>query len=169
MFLQVQSQKPSSAMTGSHEDRHRKGRPRVTSAAEDMFIRVTSLRNSSPNKCFTEFKSETHLNINYSEETVWFRPSWSDCCTESTTKGHLAWDKKHEQWTLDRWKSVLWSESKFDFFWFQLPYLCETQSRWTDDLSMCGSHREAWRRKGDGEGVLCWWHCLWFIYNWRHT
>ena len=27
--------------TGSHEDRHRKGRPRVTSAAEDKFIRGT--------------------------------------------------------------------------------------------------------------------------------
>jgi transposase len=38
--------------TGSHEDRHRKGRPRVTSAAEDKFIRVTSLRNCSANKCF---------------------------------------------------------------------------------------------------------------------
>ena len=36
--------------TGSHEDRHRNGRPRVTSAAEDKFIRVTSLRNYSPNK-----------------------------------------------------------------------------------------------------------------------
>ena len=45
---------PSSAVTktikrydeiGSHEDRHRKGRPRVTSAAEDKFIRFTSLRN----------------------------------------------------------------------------------------------------------------------------
>jgi hypothetical protein len=42
--------------TGSHEDRHRKGRPRVSSASEDKFIRVTSLINSSPNKCFTEFK-----------------------------------------------------------------------------------------------------------------
>ena len=31
--------------TGSHADRPRKGRPRVTSAAEDKFIRVTSLRN----------------------------------------------------------------------------------------------------------------------------
>ena len=27
----------------SHEDRHRKGRPRVTSAAEDKFIRVNWL------------------------------------------------------------------------------------------------------------------------------
>ncbi|XP_073525152.1 uncharacterized protein [Phyllobates terribilis] len=31
--------------TGSHEDHPRKGRPRVTSASEDKFIRVTSLRN----------------------------------------------------------------------------------------------------------------------------
>ena len=31
--------------TGLHEDRPRKGRPGVTSAAEDKFIRVTSLRN----------------------------------------------------------------------------------------------------------------------------
>ena len=37
--------------TGSHEDRHRNGRPRVTSAAEGKFVRVTS-----PVKCFTEFK-----------------------------------------------------------------------------------------------------------------
>jgi hypothetical protein len=42
--------------TGSHEDRHRNGTPRVTSAADDKFIRVTSLRNCSPYKCFTEFK-----------------------------------------------------------------------------------------------------------------
>jgi transposase len=42
--------------TGSHEDRHRNGRSRVTSAAEDKFIRVTSLRNCSPNKCSTQCK-----------------------------------------------------------------------------------------------------------------
>jgi transposase len=42
--------------TGSHEDLHWKGSPRVTSAAEDTFIRVTSLRNCSPNKCFTELR-----------------------------------------------------------------------------------------------------------------
>jgi hypothetical protein len=34
--------------TGSHEERHRKERPRVTSAEEDKFIRVSSLRNCSP-------------------------------------------------------------------------------------------------------------------------
>ena len=32
-------------------------------------------------------------------------------------KKRLVWPKKHEQWTLDRWKTVLWSdESKFDIF-----------------------------------------------------
>jgi hypothetical protein len=34
--------------TGSHEDHHRKGRPRDTSAAEDKFIRVTSLKKLQP-------------------------------------------------------------------------------------------------------------------------
>jgi hypothetical protein len=35
--------------TDSHEDRHRNGRPTVTSAAEDKFIRVTSFRNQQLN------------------------------------------------------------------------------------------------------------------------
>jgi hypothetical protein len=49
--------KPSSAMMKlTHKERHRNGRPRVTSAAGDTFIRVNSLRNCNPNKCFTEFK-----------------------------------------------------------------------------------------------------------------
>jgi transposase len=38
--------------TGSHEDPHRKGRPRVTSAAENKFIRVNCTSDFSPNKCF---------------------------------------------------------------------------------------------------------------------
>ena len=38
--------------TGSHNDQHRTGSPRVISTADDKFIRVTSFRNYSPNKCF---------------------------------------------------------------------------------------------------------------------
>ena len=35
----------------------------------------------------------------------------------NNNKKRLAWAKKHEQWTLDQWKSVLWSdESKFEIF-----------------------------------------------------
>jgi hypothetical protein len=42
--------------TGSHEDRHRKKRPRVTFAAEDNFIRGNYSSDCSSNKCFTKFK-----------------------------------------------------------------------------------------------------------------
>ena len=36
---------------------------------------------------------------------------------KETNKKRFAWAKKHEQRTLDRWKSVLWSnESKFEIF-----------------------------------------------------
>jgi hypothetical protein len=40
----------------SHEDCHRKRRPRVTSAGEDKFIIVNYTSECGPNKCFTEFK-----------------------------------------------------------------------------------------------------------------
>ena len=60
--------------TGSHEDRPRTGRPRVTSAAEDKFIRVTSLRNRQ----LTAPQIRAHINAlqSSSPENVWF-PPWS--------------------------------------------------------------------------------------------
>ena len=37
--------------------------------------------------------------------------------TDTNKMKRFAWAKKHKQWTLDRWKSVLWSdESKFEYF-----------------------------------------------------
>ena len=69
---------------------------------------------------------------------------------DNSKKKRLAWAKKHEQWTLERWKSVLWVQI-LDF-WFQPQCLCEMQSRWTDDLRMCSSQREAWRRRS----VMVW-------------
>jgi transposase len=42
--------------TCTHKNRHRKRRPRVTSAAKDNFIRVNCTSDCSSNKCFTEFK-----------------------------------------------------------------------------------------------------------------
>ena len=36
---------------------------------------------------------------------------------DTNKKKRLAWAKKHKQWTLDQWISVLWSnESKFEIF-----------------------------------------------------
>ena len=79
---------------------------RVTSAAEDnKLIRVTSLRNCSPNKCFTEF------NRHISTSAVQRRLRESDLhgrivtkkplLKDTNKKKRLAWAKKHEQWTLD--------------------------------------------------------------------
>ena len=108
--------------TGSHEDRHRKARPRFTSDAEDTVIRVTILRNCSPNKCFTNSSNrhistptlqrrlcESRLHGQFAAK----KPPLKD----TNNKKRLAWAKKHEQWTLDQWKSVLrFDESKFEIF-----------------------------------------------------
>ena len=71
---------------------------------------------------------QTHLNI----KTVQRRLCESDLHGWITTKKpllkdtnnnkRLAWAKKHEQWTLDRWKSVplVWWVQFWDF-WFQPP------------------------------------------------
>uniref|UniRef100_A0A4W5RLT6 non-specific serine/threonine protein kinase n=1 Tax=Hucho hucho TaxID=62062 RepID=A0A4W5RLT6_9TELE len=54
--------------TVSHEDCHRKGRPRVTSAAEDKFIRVNCTSDFSPN--LLQSSRNRYININCSEEAV---------------------------------------------------------------------------------------------------
>ena len=63
-FLQVHSQKPSSAMMKLALMRTAtvKEAPEF-SAAEDKFIRVTSLRNCSPNKCFRVQVTDTSTSI----------------------------------------------------------------------------------------------------------
>ena len=69
--------------TGSHEDRHRNGRPRVTSAVEDKFIGVTSLRNCSPNKCFRVHVTDTsqhHLFRGLHGQITAKKPILKDTC-----------------------------------------------------------------------------------------
>ena len=64
--------------------------------------------------------------------------------------------------------ALVWWVQNWDL-WFHPPCLCATRKRWTDGLYMHGSHREAWRRRCDGVGLLCWWHGWGFIQNWRHA
>ena len=64
-----------------------------------------------------------------------------------TPKKRLACAKKHEQWTLDRWKSALWSdESKCEIFGANRCVVVRPRVGERMILCMCGSHREAWRR-----------------------
>src|SRR4029434_9708898 len=85
--------------------RPRTGRPRVTSAAEDKFIRVTSLRNRS--------SSSRHI----STSTVQRRPRESSLhggiaankplLRKNNKKKTLAWAKKHKEWTVENYFGLM--------------------------------------------------------------
>jgi hypothetical protein len=107
--------------------------------------------NCSPNKCFRVQVTDTSQHELFRGDCV----NWAfmvellqkKLLKDTNKTKRLALAKKHKQWILDRWKSVqIWD------FWFQPPCLCEMQSRGLDDLHMCGSHREVWRRRCDGVG-----------------
>ena len=146
--------------TCSCEDHHRKGRPRVSSAAEDEFIRVNCTSDCSPNKCFRVQVTDTSQHQLFGGDSQSGLHGQSAAkkplLKDTKNKKRLAWAKEHEQWTLDRWKSVLWSDaSKIEIFGSNRR-VCEMQSKQRDNLCMCGSHHEAWRRRCDGLGFLCW-------------
>ena len=81
---------------------------------------------------------------------------WSNCCKETTTKEtknkkRLACSKKHEQWTLDWWKFGLWSdEFKVEIFGYNHCVFVRRRVCEQISLRMCGSHRDAWRRRCGG-------------------
>src|SRR4029434_4347974 len=123
MYPQVQSRKPSNAMMKlalMRTGRPRTGRPRVTSAAEDKFIRVTSLRNRQ----LTAPQIRAHINVSQSSRsrriptsTVQRRLRESGLhdgiaankplLRKNNKKKRLDWAKKHKEWTLNQWKSTL--------------------------------------------------------------
>ena len=64
-------------------------------------LKVSSSAVAKTFKCYNETGSHEDRH----------RKGWTN------NKKRLAWAKKHEQWTLEWWKSVLWSdESKFEMF-----------------------------------------------------
>ncbi|CAJ0960826.1 unnamed protein product [Ranitomeya imitator] len=103
--------------TGSHEDRPTKGRPRVTSASEDKFIRFTSLRN----RRLTAAKIRDQVNATQSSSsrhisttTVKRRLCAADLHGKIASRKpllrtgnkqkRLVWAKEHKEWTLDQWE-----------------------------------------------------------------
>ncbi|CAJ0955790.1 unnamed protein product [Ranitomeya imitator] len=116
--------------TGSHEDRPRKGRPRVTSASEDKFIRVTSLRNRRLTAAqirdqvnATQSSSSRHISTTTVKRRLCAAGLHGKIAARKpllrtgNKQERLVWAKEHKEWTLDQWKSVLWSdESKFEIF-----------------------------------------------------
>ena len=91
-------------------------------------------------------------------------PATTPLLKDTKTKKRLAWAKKHEQWILDRWKSVLCSdESKCDIFGSnRCVFVRRSEGKWI--ISACVVPTV---KHGGGAamvlGGLCWWHCQWFI------
>jgi hypothetical protein len=117
----VQSQKPSSPMM-------KQALMRTATGKEDpelpLLQGTSSLELTAPQIAAQIYGSKSSSNRNISTSTVQRRlcvsglhgrfPEKKPLLKDTNKKKRLAWAKKHEQWTLDWWKSVLWSdESKF--------------------------------------------------------
>ena len=123
-FLQVQSQKPSSALM-------KLALMRTPTGMEDQELpllqRISSFELPTSKIAAQINASQSSSNRHISTSTV------QRILCESGLHGRIAakkpllkdtnnnkrftWAKKHEQWTSDRWKSVLWSdESKCEIF-----------------------------------------------------
>ena len=112
MCPQVQSQKPSSATMKQAHMRTAPGRrPKVTSAAEDKFIRVTNLRNcklTAPQIRAQMNATQSSSSRHISTSTVQRRLHESGLCCykktlqkKSNKQKRFVWAKKHKEWTLD--------------------------------------------------------------------
>jgi transposase len=87
------------------ENRQRKGRPRVTSAAEDKFIRVKTAHQISAQINASQGSSNRHISTStvqrrLHESGLRGRIAAKKPLLKDTNKKRLAWAKKHEQWTL---------------------------------------------------------------------
>jgi hypothetical protein len=72
---------------------------------------------------------------------------------DTNKKKRFAWAKKHEQWIIDRWKSVLWSdESKFYIFGSE----CRVFVRRRVGERMISACMVPTVKNGGGVGVPCW-------------
>ena len=110
----------------------------------------------SPDKCFRVqvahiSTSTVHSRLRESGHHGWIAAKKS-LLKDTNKKKRLAWVKKHEQWVLYWWKSVLLVQVQIWDLWFQPPSLCEMQSRWTACVVPTVKY--------GGEGVMMVWGCF---------
>lgn len=108
--------------TGSVADRPRSGRPRVTTPAEDRFIRLRHLRNRLASASSTVQSMSAARRI--SDQTVrnrlhdaglWARrPYRGPVLTDRHRQNRLQWANQHRQWTVGNdWRRVWFSDESF--------------------------------------------------------
>ena len=164
----MQSQKPSSAMV-------KLALMRTTTGMEDpelpLLQRISSLELPTSEIAAQINASQSSSNRHISTSTVQTRlcesglHGWiatkKPLLKDTYKKKRFAWSKKHEQWTLDRWKSALWSDESTFKISGSNHYVfvrCRVGER---IISACVVPTV--KHGGVGVGVLCWWHCQWYI------
>ena len=91
------------------------------------FIQVTSLRNRkltapqiTAHASATQSSSSWHISTSTAQRTLRESGLYGQIAAEkpqprkSNKRKTFVWAKKHKEWTLDQWKSVLWSDESKD-------------------------------------------------------
>lgn len=111
--------------TGTYRNLPKSGRKRVTTAREDRLIELTALRDRRQSAVGISSELRGQLNTVVSVRTIRRRlaaanlparkPRRKPLLTEKHRKQRLVWAKKYQNWTLDDWAKVIWSdESNID-------------------------------------------------------
>ena len=110
--------------TGSVNERHRSGRQRVTTAAEDRHIVLRHLRNGFRTETETAREDRRYGQQRISRDTVRRRLLERDLQAHYAYRGNVLtaerrrnrelWCQRHLRWTQQQWKQVLFTdESRF--------------------------------------------------------
>ena len=130
--------------TGTTRDRPRSGRPRVTTAQEDRYLRQLHLRNRFQTSTAT---ASTALGRQISPQTVRrrlqehglrpFRPLRGMQLTRQHRQNRVAWARNVRRWQNRNWQRVLFTdESRFQ-------------------LHVADGRRRVYRRRGEREARCC--------------
>ena len=109
--------------TGSTSERPRSGRPRVTTARDDQFIRTSHLRDRFRTATFTarnlpnaarQISAQTVRNRLKSFNIKTFKPAKRVTLTDQHKRARLAWCTARANWNHNQWRQVLFTdESSF--------------------------------------------------------
>ncbi|CAK9806963.1 Transposable element Tc1 transposase [Anthophora quadrimaculata] len=113
--------------TGRIKSKFRSGRPRITSKKQDEFIAIISKRDRKLTA--PEIRSEVNQSRDNPISLTTVKRRLRDAnlfgrvairkplLRPINKKKRLQWARRHESWTIEDWKKVLWTdESKFEIF-----------------------------------------------------